>query len=518
MGTCSAIIQQGARKGLSCMFPSEDDGYCERHKRNKVYDDGIKEGKNWCRFFFRGCNNILESDNVSTSCTSCRNKTKLDKVKCGNQICNNYIKEGKYCLKHERDIYRDEEKEKNIKYCDIARGCFNIVKDTIKCPDCLEKTRITDNARYSTRKELNMALIKHTNTTQRICNLCGKDYEKYLTSKGQESFICQVCQEKQKNQDSKRKDRNRDYSTEKIKNIKTYYKEYIKNANKRDLDILITFDVFCELVNYPCYYCDYFKEGSIIGIDRINNDIGYIKENIVPCCENCNYMKSFYHPLFFIQKCKIIAGDLIPDKSFYDKWDTYYSRATHTSYNIYKEYVTNNRGIEFELTEKDWDFMVRKQCYLCNYSQVTGIGIDRVDNNIRKYTLSNCRPCCGSCNIMKHEQILEEFINKCRYISNKWIDTKVFDNVPITKNPYKKQQEKVKEKQKKTLKRWKGLSLYYAIISNETGDFENMNKDTLKENELIELSIQIKLLDKDNAIQKLSTFLNTLNVRRKRLK
>jgi hypothetical protein len=30
-------------------------------------------------------------------------------------------------------------------------------------------------------------------------------------------------------------------------------------------------------------------------------------------------MKGFYHPLFFINKCKIIAGDLVPDKEFYSK-------------------------------------------------------------------------------------------------------------------------------------------------------------------------------------------------------
>jgi hypothetical protein len=28
------------------------------------------------------------------------------------------------------------------------------------------------------------------------------------------------------------------------------------------------------------------------GIDRINSNFGYIKNNIIPCCINCNYGKS----------------------------------------------------------------------------------------------------------------------------------------------------------------------------------------------------------------------------------
>jgi len=338
MGTCKAVIQEGVRKGHTCQFPQEDDGYCGRHKRNKIYDEGIEEKKKWCRFFFRGCNNTLESSKYS-SCTECRNKTKTDKVKCGNEKCNNHIEEGKYCKKHERDTYRDEEKEKNIKYCDIARGCFNILKDKAKakCEDCLEKAREKDNKRYSKRKKLNSALIKNISLTNRLCNLCGKEYEKYLTVKSQEAVVCNGCQEKQKEQDAKRKDRKRDYSKENKDNLIKYYKEYINCAIRREYDILIDFDCFCELVNSKCNYCDYIKEDGVIGIDRINNDIGYTKENTVACCSNCNFMKSFYHPLFFIQKCKIIAGDLIPDNEFYKKWNLYYTRSCHTKYNKYKE-------------------------------------------------------------------------------------------------------------------------------------------------------------------------------------
>ena len=56
---CKAIIQEGPRKGQPCQFPPLQNKYCGRHDRNRIYDEGIANGKIWCRFFFRGCDNIV---------------------------------------------------------------------------------------------------------------------------------------------------------------------------------------------------------------------------------------------------------------------------------------------------------------------------------------------------------------------------------------------------------------------------------------------------------------------------
>ena len=53
-----------------------------------------------------------------------------------------------------------------------------------------------------------------------------------------------------------------------------------------------------------CFYCGTLEK---ISIDRLDSDIGYTKENSVPCCATCNYMKRIETKDVFIAQCKKIA-------------------------------------------------------------------------------------------------------------------------------------------------------------------------------------------------------------------
>ena len=41
--------------------------------------------------------------------------------------------------------------------------------------------------------------------------------------------------------------------------------------------------------NTNCSYCD--NKINELGIDRIDNKMGYTLNNVVPCCSRCNFMK-----------------------------------------------------------------------------------------------------------------------------------------------------------------------------------------------------------------------------------
>lgn len=76
------------------------------------------------------------------------------------------------------------------------------------------------------------------------------------------------------------------------------YNIYKKGARSRGLDFLLSQDEFDFITQEPCYYCgeysnNYFGK-QYSGIDRINSSMGYIEDNVVPCCTMCNRMKLDY--------------------------------------------------------------------------------------------------------------------------------------------------------------------------------------------------------------------------------
>jgi hypothetical protein len=68
------------------------------------------------------------------------------------------------------------------------------------------------------------------------------------------------------------------------------FKQYRANAKHSDRLFNLTINDFAQLEKLECYYCG--ENTKILGYDRVDNNIGYLKSNIVPCCDICNYMKS----------------------------------------------------------------------------------------------------------------------------------------------------------------------------------------------------------------------------------
>jgi hypothetical protein len=163
------------------------------------------------------------------------------------------------------------------------------------------------------------------------------------------------------------------------------------------------------------------------------------------------------------------------------------------------------------LTDEEWTHLTRSACYLCGYQSAKGIGIDRVDNTIRGYTLSNCRPCCGSCNTMKNEMSLEDLLEQCKAISDTWPCIDI--NVPISKNPLKNSEIKPEDR-----KHWKADGIYYAILSETAHTFLETNNDIYSKDEFDKLCILIKSSTKDMAISVLKKLIVTLKQRKNRAK
>ncbi len=64
-------------------------------------------------------------------------------------------------------------------------------------------------------------------------------------------------------------------------------------AKERGLSWTLTKQTYFAMIQQPCFYCaGYFppsKTGS--GLDRLNNTLGYLPNNVVSCCGTCNKVR-----------------------------------------------------------------------------------------------------------------------------------------------------------------------------------------------------------------------------------
>lgn len=83
------------------------------------------------------------------------------------------------------------------------------------------------------------------------------------------------------------------------------WRAYKKGAAKRGLEFTLTLKEFSAFWQAPCTYCT--DDIKTIGLDRMNNRIGYTKTNVAPCCKICNYMKQGLSQDEFIERCARIV-------------------------------------------------------------------------------------------------------------------------------------------------------------------------------------------------------------------
>lgn len=98
---------------------------------------------------------------------------------------------------------------------------------------------------------------------------------------------------------------------------KSIYCNYKANAKTRNIEFELDLNDFVILAEQNCVYCgclpsnkinskDLIGEWQYNGIDRVDNTQNYTKENSVPCCKRCNFMKSNFSKNDFFNHIKKI--------------------------------------------------------------------------------------------------------------------------------------------------------------------------------------------------------------------
>ena len=193
-------------------------------------------------------------------------------------------------------------------------------------------------------------------------------------------------------------------------NIERSFYVYEYSAHDKNLLFELDFDYFVELVKNNCFYCGELSEKGFNGIDRIDCLKGYTFDNIVNSCEMCNYLKNCLSINIFLQRIIHILtyheyiNEFLNYELFADKISVPYSK-------YFKR--ANNKNIEFNITEEQYNKLIILNCYICGKSSdMSNInGIDRINNDIG-YIKENVAPCCSECNYMKKNYTLKDFFEK----------------------------------------------------------------------------------------------------------
>lgn len=220
---------------------------------------------------------------TATVCKSCINRKRRSerKVLSGRRdIDEQYIRQ-KECVvcKSIKDLTSDNFKRLG----GSRRDLYDII-----CIGCREGAKL--NGRGERRK----IGPKHDNEPK-FCNICKetktiKDFS-YNSKHNFYSYCCKQC-------DNERRKKREELNPEKTKEInKKKYEKYLKNSGYKKvihtykridfgkgLVFGLTEEFVKESLTKDCYYCTY----PVTGLDRIDNAIGHIDSNCVPCCTECN--------------------------------------------------------------------------------------------------------------------------------------------------------------------------------------------------------------------------------------
>lgn len=114
-----------------------------------------------------------------------------------------------------------------------------------------------------------------------------------------------------------------------VATVNFQYAQHKKSGKDRGFGHL-PFEDWLDLVMQRCHYCDqreirnYVRtsgsksklrvsaedlpryDAVMVGVDRVNNDLGYTLENCVPCCGACNSMKMQLSRAEFLERVKRI--------------------------------------------------------------------------------------------------------------------------------------------------------------------------------------------------------------------
>lgn len=193
-----------------------------------------------------------------------------------------------YCKHCRTDYILEQAKQKYIGKKNGVLECVDVIKsDTKKSKNGYRTMAVCKCSVCGAITEIRAdRLLDTSKYTPQSCSNCVKDLYRQTTK--ERYYKLYGCSGEE--YEIKR------YDSERIQKFKT-------GAETRNLDFQLSNEEAKILLHESCYYCG---KPHADGIDRIDSNKGYIKENCVPCCRICNIMKNKFSTEVFFSHVKSI--------------------------------------------------------------------------------------------------------------------------------------------------------------------------------------------------------------------
>jgi hypothetical protein len=130
--------------------------------------------------------------------------------------------------------------------------------------------------------------------TTKICTKCGvdKQLKEFCLIKRRldgHNNICRVC--------VSNNPRRIAFNREHLTTLNGRFNKAKWKSKIRKIEFTISLEAYVVIASQPCYYCDNRLGDRVnrgVGLDRLNNAIGYVIGNVVSCCGRCNRLKSYW--------------------------------------------------------------------------------------------------------------------------------------------------------------------------------------------------------------------------------
>jgi len=379
-------------------------------------------------------NNAKEISNEKQEINTEKIESKDDEI--ANSICEYINNKGKHCTfkqnkskrwcgKHRRKGYIEEQINNGIKYCsNWVRGCDTILTDFVwnTCLQCREKDRVDDKKRRENKKSTpdldvkSLLGLKH-------CIGCDKDKSKrgFNTLDGKESTYCEDCLKKSSEHDnipqsSQYLDINSLLGLKHCTGCNKYkYKKGFKTLNGKE-------STRCE----DCLKISREREQNRPKRDRDYKEYDVRPErkerkkewNAANKDKTVFYYKDYRNrerqkdPIAYLDKNAKVQRDWRNNNSEQAKTnDERWKQSNNYSISYYKS-SANAKGVSFEISDEYIIKCIHSKCWYCGMSSdEVNMGIDRLDPD-GPYSEENTRPCCSPCNYSKKDYTVPQYIGK----------------------------------------------------------------------------------------------------------